>query len=126
MSKQPSTPLGEERVRPNLWFMYDCHVFKKIDTDKRSLAALQLRACFDEDGSGSAYVRWPDGSTGEPRARFEGVLYVENNGERKDIQLTSSHEKNWKVTDEEIEIFLDAFYAVPSSLPCRRTNDRRR
>jgi hypothetical protein len=99
-------------VRPNMWFMYDCHVFQKIDAENRAKAKAAIRKCFTEDPSGLLSLRWPDGSTGDQRPI---------NPEPINLQLRANHEKNgWRVLDKEIDQFLDAFYLVKPCHPCRR------
>lgn len=48
---------------PSIWFMFDNHTFRKIQSGWPDRAIFnELRACFDEDGSGHVFVRhWPDG-----------------------------------------------------------------
>lgn len=110
------TPDGGPLVRPNLWFMYDCHQFTKIDTENRAEATAKIRACFDEDPSGLLSMRWPDGTTGDPRPRNPIPLR---------LHLMADHDKNgWKVLNSEIKKFMDDFYAITPQLPCRRANGR--
>lgn len=48
---------------PSIWFMFDNHTFRKIQPGWPDRAIFnELRACFDEDGSGHVFVRhWKDG-----------------------------------------------------------------
>ena len=48
---------------PSIWFMFDNHTFRQIQPGWPDRAIFnELRACFNEDGSGHVFVRhWPDG-----------------------------------------------------------------
>lgn len=57
---------------PSIWFMFDNHTFRKIQSGWTDQAIFnELRSCFDEDGSGHVFVRhWPDGPT-EPSLELD-------------------------------------------------------
>lgn len=40
-----------------VWFMFDNHTFKKIDTNDKLKAFKQIRDCFSEDPCGEIFVR---------------------------------------------------------------------
>lgn len=89
------------KPRWHVWFMYDNHSTAKVDMSDKLKAFTQLRALFNDDACGMLFVRVMPG---------EGLMHA--------FTLMADWRKHGKyiVLDEEIDKWLDAFYATAPAL----------
>jgi hypothetical protein len=102
-------PVAQAPEGWNVWFMFDNHLFRKIDMADRNTAKKQLRELFDEDRSGAVFVREQPG---------EKII--------RDMDFSADWRKHGKyvVLDEEIDRWLDTFYERAPSPEARQHHEQ--